>query len=377
LDFALNEDQRMLQETVQRFVNDQVKPKVGGWDREAAFPRELTEELAGMGLMGVTVSADWDGVALGLEDLAVVAHELARGDAGLALAVASHNALAAGHLDAYAGDALRDELLKPLARGERLGAWAVAEAGGLAPEAIQTQARRDGNDWLLDGTKVSVTLGTAADVCITVAATGDGELTAFAVDGNAEGLERSPQADPLGARTADHAILTFTEVRVADKRRIGEPGQGAEQVRSLLDRTAVVLGALAVGVGRAAIDAAAAYANERKQFNQPIGAFKAIQWKLADAATDVDAAALLVHRAATLADAGRPFSTEAAMARLFAARAAQLAADHCVQIHGGFGYTADFPAERIYRDAQLITIVNGARGDQRSAIARSVIEQAG
>jgi len=375
LDFELNEDQRMLQETVQRFVSDLVKPRIKAWDRDATFPRELVGELAAMGLMGVTVSPDWDGVGLGVEDLAVVAHELARGDAGLALAVVTHNVLAAGHLDSYASDALKDEVLKPMARGERLGAWALVEAGGFTADAVQTRAVRDGDDWVLTGTKVSVPLGMTADVCVVLASTGDGELTPFAIDGDSQGLKRTPQSDPLGARTADHATLILENVRVSDKRRIGEPGQGAAQAQALLDRAAVVLGALAVGVGRTAIEAAAAYANERKQFNQPIAAFQAIQWKLADAATEVDAAALLVHRAATLADGGQSFAAPAAMAKLFAAQAAQHAADHAVQIHGGFGYTSDFPAERVYRDAQLITVVAGTRSDQRATIARSVLEQ--
>jgi alkylation response protein AidB-like acyl-CoA dehydrogenase len=370
----LNEDQHMLQETVRRFVQDRVLPQVESRDRDAACPRDLLAELAGMGLLGIAVAGDWDGVGLGLEDVAVVVQELARGDAGLALALAYHNVLAAGHLDVGAHLALKEEWLGPLTRGERLGAWAHVEAGGSAPGTLETCAVRDGSDWLVDGVKVGVPLGSISDLCIITARSDEG-LVALAIDGDAPGLARVAQVDPLGARTADLSTLELTRVRVPERCCIGEPETNNELVAELLARAAVVQGALGVGVGRAALAAAASYANERKQFNRPIATFQAIQWKLADAATELEAAALSVHRAAWLADTGRPFAAEAAMARLLADQAARHAADHAVQIHGGFGYTTDFPAARIYRDAELLSVLGTAPRQHRVAVARSVLGQ--
>ena len=382
MDFELNAEQAMLRDMVRRFVQDKVVPHARDWDRTATFPRATVKELGHMGLLGICVDPAYGGGGLGAVACAVVIEELARGDGSLALTVASHNGLATGHLQAAGTAAQKERYLRPLAQGEMLGAWALTEPdSGSDAAAMRTTAVRDGDRWTLRGSKVFITQGNVADVCVVLAVTDRAKrtrgVTAFLVEPQMPGWQRQPQHGKLGMRASDTASLSFDGLQVEDSQRLGEPGNGFIDALQTLDRGRITLGALAVGLGWGALQAARTYALQRQQFGRPIADYQAIQWKLADMATRLDAARLLVYRAAMLSDSGRPFTKEAAMAKLFASEAAMLATEEAVQIHGGYGYIDEFVVERHWRDAKLCTIGEGTSEVQRLIISRRLLQQAG
>lgn len=382
MNFELSSDQTMLRDTVRRFVTERVAPQARHWDREHRFPHEVVKALGEMGMLGITVAPEYDGAGLGPIEMAIVIEEVARGDGSLALTVASHNGLCGNHIRQFASHEQKVKYLKPLARGEKLGAWGLSEPNsGSDAAAMQTTAVKDGSDWLLTGSKMFITQGTVGETYVILAVTdrskGAKGITAFILEKGMKGFEQTPLKEKLGMRSSDTAVLTFDGVRVPDANRIGEVGQGFVQALQILDRGRITIGALALGLGRGAMAAATKYARERKQFGKPIGDFQAIQWKLADMATELDAAELLVYRAAALAEAGKPYGREAAMAKLFASEAAMRATDEAIQVHGGYGYTAEFPVERAYRDAKLCTIGEGTSEIQRMIIARHLLREAG
>ncbi len=374
------EDQQLLRETVRRFVQDRVVPNAGEWDRTHQFPRDVVEELGDMGLMGISVAEAFGGAAMGSVETAIVIEELARGDGSLALTVASHNGLCTGHIAMFANDAQKDRYLGALASGKKLGAWGLSEPGsGSDAVAMNTTAVRDGDEWILNGSKIFITQGTVGDVYVVLARTdkdkGARGVTAFILEKGMEGFSQNPIREKLGMRSSDTAELHFENVRVPDANRIGDEGQGFIQTLQILDKGRITIGALALGLGRGAFENARRYATERKQFGKALSEFQAIQFKLADMATELDAADLLVRRAAALCDAGRPFGKEASMCKLFASEAAMRATDEAIQIHGGYGYTAEFPVERAYRDAKLCTIGEGTSEIQRLVISRHVLKE--
>ncbi len=378
MNLELTSDQQMLQETLRRFVNTEVLPQARSWDAEQAMPRAVIAQLAEMGMLGVVVPAEYDGVELGAVELALVVEELARGDGALALTVANHNSLCCAHLALSGSEAQRSANLPALATGEKLGAWALVEPGG--DDEVATQAERRGELWQLNGTKVFVTQGTSAELFVILAVTdpeaGKDGISAFLVEKDTAGLTAEPARDLLGMRASDVARLCLTDVQVPESNRLGELGHGYRDAETILDAARITTAALAVGLGSGALVAARDYAKERQQFGQPIAEFQAIQWKLADMATELEAARLLTYRAAWLRDAGQPFARQAAMAKLFAATAAMGATDHAIQIHGGFGYTAEFSPERSYRDARLCSVDKGSDDRQRSAIAHGLLAEA-
>ena len=381
MDFALTEDQQLLRDTVRRFVADRVMPNARKWDHEHRFPSEIIPELAAMGLMGITVAPEYDGAGLTSVEVAIIIEEIARGDGSLALTVASHNGLCTGHINLFGSPEQKERYVKPLARGEVLGAWGLSEPGsGSDAAGMLTKAVRDGDHWVIDGSKIFITQGTVAGTYVIMAMTdpskGARGVTAFILEKGMPGFEQKPLKDKLGMRSSDTAILTFDGVRVPDANRIGNVNDGFIQTLQILDRGRITIGALAVGLGAGALEAARTYANDRKQFGKAIGEFQAIQWKLADMATELEASRLLVHRAAALSAAGKPFGTEASMGKLFASEAAMRITDEAIQIHGGYGYTSEFPVERHYRDAKLCTIGEGTSEIQRMVIARSLLRSA-
>ncbi len=380
--FELTADQLLLRDTVRRFVSERVAPKAGEWDRAQRFPREIVHELAGMGLLGISVPATYDGAGLGPVEMAIVTEEVARGDGSLALTVASHNGLCASHINLFASHAQKERFLKPLARGEKLGAWALTEPGsGSDAVAMQTTGVRQGDTWLLNGSKNFITQGAVGEVFVVIAVTdkaaGHRGVTTFIVEKGTPGFTQAPIQDKLGMRSSDTAALSFSDVQVPDTQRLGDVGEGFTQVRKVLDRGRITIGALALGLGRGALNASLRYASERRQFGKPLADYQAIQWKLANMATELDAAELLVYRAAALAAAGASFSKEASMGKLFASEAAMRATEEAVQIHGGYGYVSDFPVERHFRDAKLCTIGEGTSEVQRMIIARHILRDPG
>ncbi len=382
MDFELNAEQKLLRETVRRFVSERVVPRARTWDRQESFPHEIVRELAEMGLLGVTVAPEWGGSGLGPIELALVTEELAYGDGSLALTVASHNSLCSGHLKMFGSEAQKERFLKPLARGDKLGAWGLSEPNsGSDAAAMQTTAVRDGGHWVLNGSKVFITQGTVAGVYVILAVTdrtqGSRGISAFILEPDLKGFERRPLKDKLGMRSSDTATLSFDAVRVPDSQRLGPVGDGFVQTLQVLDGGRITIGALALGLARAALSASLTYATQREQFGKPLAEFQAIQWKLANMSTESEAAALMVYRAAWLAAQKRPFGKEASMAKLFASEVAMRATDEAVQIHGGYGYTSEFPVERHYRDAKLCTIGEGTSEIQRLIIARHLLKDAG
>jgi alkylation response protein AidB-like acyl-CoA dehydrogenase len=329
----------------------------------------------------MTVPVEYGGSGLPMVAVATAIEALAWGDGGVALSVAAHNSLCAGHLAAFGDDVQRRRFLPRLARGEALGVWCLTEPGaGSDAAALQTRAERRGSHWVLNGTKAFATNATIGGVYVVMAVTAPGVgrrgISAFAVERDAPGLEIGSKEDKLGVRSSDTAEVRFVDCRVPDENRLGEPGDGYRQAMRVLERGRIGIAAMAVGIGRAALDASLEYARQRQAFGRPIAALQAIQFMLADMATELDAAWLLTQHAAQTADRGEPFRREASMAKLYASEAASRAAAKAVQIHGGYGFIKDYPVERYYRDVKLCEIGEGTSEVQRAIISRSILEGA-
>jgi alkylation response protein AidB-like acyl-CoA dehydrogenase len=356
-----------------------VKDQAREWDRRETFPMEVVRELGQMGLLGIRIPEEYGGAGLGNLALAVVVEEVARYDGSLALTVASHNGLGTSHIRVFGNDAQRAKYLPKLATGEWLGAWGLTEPGsGSDAAGMKTTAVRQGNDWVLNGSKMFITQGTVGDVFVILALTSPEKkqkgITAFVLEKSAKGFSQRPIHGKLGMRSSDTAELHLDNVVVPDSARLGEVDHGFIDTMKILDGGRITIGALAVGLGRAAIEESVKYAKQRTAFGQPICEFQAIKWMLADMQTEIDAARLLVYRAAALADAGQPYRREASMAKLFASEAATRACNKAVQIHGGYGYTREFPVERYLRDAKLCEIGEGTSEIQRTIIAREILK---
>ncbi len=377
----------MVQSAVRSFVRERVSPNAASWSEAGRFPREILPELSGLGVLGLAVPSELGGAGLGLLTVALVMEELGAGDGSLALTVAAHNSLCIGHLLVAASDDQRQRWIPALASGERLGAWALTEPGsGSDAAAARTRAEKRGEEWVLTGTKQFITNASLAGFYVVVAASGEGphaggasvgsergRLSAFGIAAGTPGIHAGRPERKMGLHASDTAPLLLDGCRVSEADRIGTEGQAFEDVKKVLDRGRVGIGALAVGLGRAAVDIATAYAKERTQFGRPIADFQLVRAHIVRARTELDAARLLIHRAALLADAGLPFRKEASMAKLYASEAASRAANGALQVLGGYGYMRDQPVERIVRDARLMEIGEGTSEIQRLVIARELL----
>jgi alkylation response protein AidB-like acyl-CoA dehydrogenase len=379
MDFEASESQRKLVEMVRDFCVREVKPHAAEWDLEERFPREVVAHLGELGLLGMAVPEEMGGSQLDTVSIAMVVEEIARWDGSLALTVASHNGLGTSHILRFGSDELRRRFIPDIASGRKLAAWGLTEAGsGSDAAALRTTAVRNGSGWVLNGSKMFITQGSVGDVFVVLALTSPGKqqkgITAFALERGMKGFSQRPLHGKLGMRSSDTAELIFEDVLVPDQNRVGDVDHGFVDTLRILDKGRITIGALSVGLGRGALEESIAYAKERKAFGKPIAEFQALRWMMADMATELDAARLLVHRAAALCDAGKPFTTEASMGKLFASEAACRAAAHGVQIHGGYGFTREFLVERIYRDVKLCTIGEGTSEVQRLVIARDLMK---
>jgi alkylation response protein AidB-like acyl-CoA dehydrogenase len=377
MDFELPESHQALQKMVREFCEKNVKPHAREWDRTGTFPREVVRELGTLGIMGMQIPEEFGGSALDTLAVAVVVEEIARYDGSLALTVASHNGLGTSHLRVFGPKHLKDRFLPKLATGEALGAWGLTEPGsGSDAAGMKTTAVRDGDHWVLNGTKMFITQGSVGDVFVVLAVTSPEKkqkgITAFCLTRDLAGFSQRAIHGKLGMRSSDTAELVLENVRVPDAFRVGEVDQGFIDTMKILDKGRITIGALAVGLGRGALEESVRYARERTAFGKPIADFQALRWMMADMKTELDAARLLVHRSARLADAGTPYTVEASMGKLFASEAATRACHKAVQIHGGYGYTNEFPVERYLRDAKLCEIGEGTSEIQRSIIAREI-----
>lgn len=377
-----SEEQRLIHQTVREFARDELRPHAVTWDREARFPIEIVPRLAALGLMGMTVPVEYGGAGLDMRAIATAVEALAWGDGGIALSVASHNSLCAGHIAAFANDEQRRRFLPALASGQVLGAWCLTEpSAGSDAARIQTRAERRGERWVLNGTKALISQGSIGGVYVVMAVTdpakGRAGISAFVVERGTQGLEPGRKEDKLGVRCSDTAEVRFNDCAVPDEHRLGEVGDGYRQAMQTLDRGRIGIAAMSVGLGRAALDASLAYAKTRMAYGRPIADLQGIQFMLADMATELDAAWLLTERAADLADRGESFRLEASMAKLFASEAAARATAKGVQIHGGYGFIKDYHVERFYRDIKVCEIGEGTSEVQRSIISRTVLEGGG
>jgi len=375
--FDYRDDQLAVRDAVRDFGRGRIAPNAEKWSESGAFPLELLPELARLGLLGLAVPAELGGAALDTLTIALVMEELGAADGSIALTIAAHNSLCIGHLLVAANDEQKRRWLPPLARGDYLGAWALTEpASGSDAIAVQSRVVREGDGYVLTGTKQFITNGGVAGFAVVTAGAGERKLSAFGVSRGTPGFRAGKTEKKMGLHASDTSQLVLEDCRVGERDRIGADGLAFEDVKKVLDRGRIGIGALALGLGRAALECAIAYAKERRQFGRPIAEFEMIQWKLVRARTQLDAGRLLVHRAAALADCGKPFSVAASKAKLYATEAASRAADSSLQVLGGYGYLRDYRVERIVRDARLMEIGEGTSEVQRIVIARDLVRKA-
>ena len=380
MDFRPTEEQELLRRTVREFAETEMRPHVMEWDEAQHFPMELLPKLAALGLMGIQFAEEYGGSGMSAVDYCICIEELARVCPAISLSVAAHNGLCTSHIAMFGTDDQRTRYLPRLVRGEVLGAWGLTESGaGSDAAGMKTSAVRDRDGWVLNGSKNFITHGSIGGVMVVIAVTdrakGHRGISAFVVEHGTPGMSAGKKENKLGMRASDTSEVIFQDCRIGADQRLGDEGQGFINTLQVLDAGRIGIAALSVGLAQGAYEAALRYARERRQFGQPIAGFQAIQWKLADNATRIEAARLLTYRAAYLKDRGLRMTRESAMAKLFASEIAVKAADDCVQIHGGYGFVKDYPAEKYFRDVKLLTIGEGTSEIQRLVIARQLLNQ--
>ena len=378
MDFRLTEEQELLRRSVREFAETEIGPHVMEWDQAQHFPSELVPQLASLGLLGIQIPETYGGAGMSAIDYCICIEELARVDPGVALSVAAHNGLCSAHIFLFGTEEQKRRYLVPLARGEKIGAWGLTEStSGSDAASMRTTATRSGECWVLNGSKTFTTHGKVGDVLVAMAVTNRAEsskgISAFIIDKGTAGLAAGKKEDKLGMRASETSEVLFENCSIPAGQRLGEEGQGFVNAMQVLDSGRIGIAALSVGLAQGAWEAALRYSKQRKAFGKAISKFQAIQWKLADNATRIEAARLLTYRAAYLKDRGRHLTLESSMAKLYASEIAVKAADDCVQIHGGYGFVKDYPAEKYFRDVKLTTIGEGTSEIQRLVIARQLL----
>ena len=379
MDFRLSPDQELLRRSVREFAETEMRPHVREWDEAQHFPAELVPRLGELGLLGIQIPEAYGGAGMSAVDYCICIEELARVDPAVALSVAAHNGLCSAHILLFGNERQKRDYLPTLASGERIGAWGLTEStSGSDAAGMRTMASRAGECWVLNGSKTFTTHGRVGHVMVTMAVTdraaGSKGISAFIVEHGTPGMTPGKKEDKLGMRASDTSEVLFENCRIPADRLLGEEGQGFVGAMQVLDAGRIGIAALSVGLAQGAYEAALRYAQERKAFGRTISAFQAIQWKLADGATRIEAARLLTYRAAYLKDSGASRTTlESSIAKLYASETAVRAADDCVQIHGGYGFVKDYPAEKFFRDVKLTTIGEGTSEIQRLVIARQLL----
>jgi butyryl-CoA dehydrogenase len=378
MDFELSEEQRQIRDTVADFAAREIKPFAAQWDKDATFPRRVVEQIGELGFLGVAFPEKYGGGGADTLSQVLVVEGLARHDAGLALSCAAHMSLSSGHIAMFASEENRARYLPDMIAAKRLGAWCLTEPGsGSDAVAMKTRATRSGDSFTINGAKMFITNGGVAGTYVVMAITdssaGRSGVSAFIVDRETAGLSTGRKIEKLGLHSSDTAEVIFDNVTVPARSLIGEEGAGYRQTLKVLEGGRIGIAGWAAGIARGAMEDAAAYALERRQFGRPIADFQAIQWMFADMATRIEASWTLTCRAAALKDAGRPFGREASMAKLFASETAMWTTTKAVQIHGGYGYITEFPVERYMRDAKLAEIGEGTSEVQRMIIAKSLL----
>jgi len=378
VNFSLTDEQQLLRKSVREFSETELRPHVMEWDEAQHFPKELLPKLAELGLLGIQFHEQYGGAGMSAVDYCICIEEIARVDPSVSLSIAAHNGLGAAHIAMFANDAQKQKYLVPLAQGAKLAAWGLTEPGsGSDAAAMRTTAVQDGDCWVLNGSKMFITHGTSADTLVIMAVTdkskGAKGISAFILERGMGGLLAGKKEDKLGMRASETTEVILQNCRVPASQLLGEAGQGFIQTLQVLDAGRIGIAALSVGLAQGAYEAAARYTAERKQFGRAIASFPAIQERLAEHQSQVEAARLLTYRAAWLKDQGRRMTLESAMAKLYSSEIAVRAAEDGVQMHGGYGFVKDYPAEKYLRDVKLLTIGEGTSEVQRLVIARQLL----
>ena len=379
MSYQLNEEQKMIQAMVKDLAREAILPTAAERDKTKEFPIDIIKQMGKLGLMGMTVPPEYNGAGVDTISYSLALQEIGYACASTAVIMSVHNSVSCGPIYRFGSDFLKENYLKPLAAGEKLGCFAVTEPGaGSDPASGKSTAKKDGNSYILNGTKAWITSGKNADVVVATAYTDKGKkhrgISSFILEKGMPGFIVGPEEDKMGQRASDCTSLIFEDCRVPAENLLGEEGQGFIIAMTALDEGRIGIASLSVGLSQACLDAAVTYAQERVQFGSPISKFQGIRWMIADMAVQIEAARLLTFNAASMKDRGEKFTREASMAKLFASETANRSAYKAIQIHGGYGYSKEYPVERYYRDARVLTIYEGTSEVQRIVIANNTIE---
>lgn len=380
LDFTLTEDQQAIKQVAREFAESEILPHRMGWDESQEFPTEAFRKMAELGFLGTLMPTELGGAGLGATETSIIIEEIARIDPSVALSVAAHNGLCSSHINRFASDEIRQKYIPDLASGRVLGAWGLTEpSAGSDAGGTRTVAVRDGDYYIVNGSKNFITHGTVGDTTVVMAVTdrdkGAKGISAFVLDKSMPGFSASKKENKVGMRASDTSSLIMENVRVPVANLIGEEGEGFVQALKILDGGRISIAALSLGCAQGAFEAAIKYVQQREQFGKPLAAQQATQFKLAEMGMKIEAARLLVYRAAWLRDTNQPYSKEASIAKLFASEISVQVSEESVQLHGGYGYIKEYPAEKYWRDSKLLTIGEGTSEVQRMVIARSLMKE--
>ena len=379
MDFQLNDEQQQLRKSVREFAEREIAPHVLEWDEASRFPMETVKELGKMGLLGVIFPSEYGGAGMGYIEYVIAIEELSRVDGSVGIIVAAHTSLCSNHIFLAGNETQKQKYIPKLATGEFIGAWGLTEPNsGSDAGGARCSAVRKGDRWVLNGTKTFITNGSYADVYVVVAVTDKAArthgLSAFLVEKGTKGFRPGKKENKLGLRASDTAELIFEDCEIPAENLLGHEGEGFVDAMRILDGGRISIASLGLGMAQGAYESAVKYSKQRKQFGKAISEFQAIQWKLADMATEIDAARLLTMRAAWMKDNGMKSTLESSMAKLYTSEVAVRAANEAVQIHGGYGFIKDYPAEKFYRDVKLCTIGEGTSEIQRMVISRQILK---
>lgn len=377
--FDYSETQQMVASSAKEFAEQYIRPFVMKWDEQEFFPIDVLKKAGSYGFMGILVPEIYGGSGLGYHEYVEIITEISKVDPSMGLSIAAHNSLCTNHILEFGDEDQKQRWIPKLASGEYIGAWGLTENNtGSDAGRMSSTAVRDGDDWILNGTKNFITHGKSGDIAVVIMRTGEkGDshgMTAFVVERGIPGFTSGKKENKLGMRASETAELVFSECRIPDSHRLGEVGEGFVQSLKILDGGRISIGALSLGVAKGAYQAALKYSKERVQFGKPISQFQGISFKLADMATEIEAAELLIHKASFEKNAGRKMTKLSAMCKMYASELCVRVANEAVQIHGGYGYSKDFPVEKFYRDAKLCTIGEGTTEIQKVVIARNILK---
>lgn len=379
MNFDYSETQSMIAQSIRDFAEKNIRPHIMEWDEAQILPVSLLKKLGEMGFMGVLVPEELGGSGLGYHEYITIVEEISKVDPSIGLSVAAHNSLCTNHILTFGNEEQKKKWIPKLASGEHIGAWGLTEhSTGSDAAGMNTTAKKDGDHWVVNGTKNFITHGISGDIAVVIVRTGEkGDskgMTAFVFEKGTPGFTSGKKENKLGMRASETSELIFDNCRIPDANRLGDVGQGFIQAMKILDGGRISIGALALGIAKGAYEAALKYSKERHQFGKPISEFQGVSFKLVDMATEIEASELLLHKAAFLKQNNRPVTTAGAMAKMYSSEVCVKVANDAVQIHGGYGFTKDFPVEKFYRDAKLCTIGEGTTEIQKVVISRNLLK---